>query len=68
MKIKQGRFFYLDDTTWHSVSAQTQPTSTLLKLFRSHKEKASNLARGLMTIGVGGQGGQVSRSGPLCFL
>ena len=30
MKIKQARFYYLDDTTWHSVPARTHPNSSLL--------------------------------------
>ena len=30
MKIKQARFFDLDDTTWHSVPARTHPNSNLL--------------------------------------
>ena len=30
IKIKQARFFYLDDTTWHSVPARTHPNSSLL--------------------------------------
>ena len=70
MKIKQGRFkiAYLM-VLMNSIVIRTSH-STLLKLFRSHKEKKGNLARGFMTLKVGGIGSQglKYRLGSLYFL